>query len=367
MIDNAEWLAPLNYIDFLRDVGRHFSVNRMLSMDSVKLRLDREHELTFLEFNYMVLQAYDFVELARRHDCHPADRRLRPVGQHRQRHRSRPPHGPAAALRPHLPAAHHGVGRQDGQDRRRRRLAQRRHAVALRILAVLAQHRGRRRRALPQALHRAAARRDRAAWRRSTAARSTRPRRFSPPRRPRSSTAAPRPTRRRRPRGAPSRKAGSPRRCRPSPFPRAELAAGIGVLGAVRARRAGRLERRGPPRRSAAAACGVNDKRRHRRTGDRRRPRRYRRRRRQAVARPQETRARPAGVISRLDNARPASLRLELEDLAEDAGRHRRQRVEEHPRLGDRPVDLEGDADQALAGAAAERSGRRSGCGRTGC
>ena len=69
MIDNAEWLGPLNYIDFLRDVGRHFSVNRMLAMDSVKLRLEREHELSFLEFNYMVLQAYDFTELARRHDC----------------------------------------------------------------------------------------------------------------------------------------------------------------------------------------------------------------------------------------------------------------------------------------------------------
>ena len=69
MIDNAEWLAPLNYIDFLRDVGRHFSVNRMLAMDSVKLRLDREHELSFLEFNYMVLQAYDFTELNRRYDC----------------------------------------------------------------------------------------------------------------------------------------------------------------------------------------------------------------------------------------------------------------------------------------------------------
>ncbi|MEX2319283.1 MAG: tyrosine--tRNA ligase, partial [Bauldia sp.] len=65
----ADWLAPLNYIDFLRDVGRHFSVNRMLTMDSVKLRLDRQHELTFLEFNYMVLQAYDFVELARRYAC----------------------------------------------------------------------------------------------------------------------------------------------------------------------------------------------------------------------------------------------------------------------------------------------------------
>jgi tyrosyl-tRNA synthetase len=68
MVDNAEWLAPLNYIDFLRDVGRHFSVNRMLAYDSVKLRLEREHELSFLEFNYMILQAYDFVELSRRHN-----------------------------------------------------------------------------------------------------------------------------------------------------------------------------------------------------------------------------------------------------------------------------------------------------------
>ena len=69
MPDNAEWLAKLNYIDFLRDVGRHFSVNRMLAMDSVKLRLDREQELSFLEFNYMCLQAYDFVELYRRYGC----------------------------------------------------------------------------------------------------------------------------------------------------------------------------------------------------------------------------------------------------------------------------------------------------------
>jgi tyrosyl-tRNA synthetase len=67
MLDNADWLAGLNYIDFLRDVGRHFSVNRMLAMDSVKLRLEREHELSFIEFNYMCLQAYDFVEINRRH------------------------------------------------------------------------------------------------------------------------------------------------------------------------------------------------------------------------------------------------------------------------------------------------------------
>jgi tyrosyl-tRNA synthetase len=69
MVDNAEWLTALNYIEFLRDVGRHFSVNRMLSFDSVRLRLERDQELSFLEFNYMILQAYDFVELHRRHGC----------------------------------------------------------------------------------------------------------------------------------------------------------------------------------------------------------------------------------------------------------------------------------------------------------
>ena len=67
MLDNAEWLDGLRYIPFLRDVGRHFSVNRMLTMDSVKLRLDREQNLSFLEFNYMLLQSYDFSELRRRH------------------------------------------------------------------------------------------------------------------------------------------------------------------------------------------------------------------------------------------------------------------------------------------------------------
>lgn len=69
MVNNADWLEKLNYIDFLRDFGRHFSVNRMLGFDSVKLRLDREQPLSFLEFNYMVLQAYDFLELNRRFDC----------------------------------------------------------------------------------------------------------------------------------------------------------------------------------------------------------------------------------------------------------------------------------------------------------
>lgn len=69
MVDNAEWLTRLNYIDMLRDVGRHFSVNRMMAMDSVRLRLEREQELSFIEFNYMILQSYDFVELSRRYGC----------------------------------------------------------------------------------------------------------------------------------------------------------------------------------------------------------------------------------------------------------------------------------------------------------
>src|SRR6218665_407681 len=67
MVNNADWLLPLNYLEFLRDVGQHFSINRMLSFDSVKQRLDREQSLSFLEFNYMILQAYDFVELNKRH------------------------------------------------------------------------------------------------------------------------------------------------------------------------------------------------------------------------------------------------------------------------------------------------------------
>ncbi len=69
MANNDDWLAKLEYIPFLRDIGRHFSINRMLTMDSVKLRLEREQPLSFLEFNYMILQGYDFVELSRRYDC----------------------------------------------------------------------------------------------------------------------------------------------------------------------------------------------------------------------------------------------------------------------------------------------------------
>jgi len=69
MVNNDDWLAHLEYIPFLREVGQHFTINRMLTFDSVKLRLDREQPLTFLEFNYMILQAYDFMELSRRYGC----------------------------------------------------------------------------------------------------------------------------------------------------------------------------------------------------------------------------------------------------------------------------------------------------------
>ncbi len=69
LVDNSEWLMPLNYLDFLRTVGRHMSVNRMLTMDSVRMRLEREQPMSFIEFNYMILQAYDFVELKKRYNC----------------------------------------------------------------------------------------------------------------------------------------------------------------------------------------------------------------------------------------------------------------------------------------------------------
>ena len=150
MLDNAEWLTKLNWIEMLRDVGRHFSVNRMLTMDSVKLRLEREQEMSFIEFNYMVCQAYDFVELARRTGC-----RLQMGGSDQWGNiimgvdlgRRM---GTDAALRADDAAAHDLLGRQDGQDRAGRDLAQRGSLLSLRVLAILAEHRGCRRRAVPE-------------------------------------------------------------------------------------------------------------------------------------------------------------------------------------------------------------------------
>ena len=161
MANNDDWLGTLQYIPFLREIGRHFTINRMLTMDSVQLRLEREQPLTFLEFNYMILQGYDFVELQQALRLPPADGRLRPVGQHRAGRRARTARARRAAVRPHLAADHDRLRRQDGQDRERRRVAEPRAPVALRVLAVLAQYRGCRRRPVPAPVHRAAAGRDR--------------------------------------------------------------------------------------------------------------------------------------------------------------------------------------------------------------
>ena len=226
MVDNAEWLTKLNYIDFLRDVGRHFSVNRMLSFDSREAAARPRAGAVLPRIQLHDPAGLRFRRAVPPLRLHAADGRLGPMGQHHQRHRSRPPHGHAAALRPDLPAAHHVVGRQDGQDRRRRRLAQRGHAVALRLLAVLAQHRGCRRRALPEALHLPAAGRESPGWRRSAAPRSTRPRSVSPPRRRRSSMASTRRGRPRRRRARPSRRARSPKPCRRSTLPACRRASG---------------------------------------------------------------------------------------------------------------------------------------------
>ena len=68
-VDNYQWLGKLKYIDFLREIGKHFTINKMLSFDSVKLRLDREQSLSYMEFNYMILQSYDFYQLYKKHDC----------------------------------------------------------------------------------------------------------------------------------------------------------------------------------------------------------------------------------------------------------------------------------------------------------
>ena len=163
MVNNADWLDALEYIPFLREVGRHFTINRMLTFDSVKLRLDREQPMTFLEFNYMILQAYDFLELSRRAGCRlqmggsdqwgnivngielgAADRRDR-------------------AVRRHDAADHHRRRREDGQDGTGRGLARCGAAQPLRLLAVLAEHSRCRRRPVPAAVHRFAGRRDRAA------------------------------------------------------------------------------------------------------------------------------------------------------------------------------------------------------------
>ena len=153
MVDNAEWLTKLNYIAMLRDVGRHFSVNRMLTMDSVKLRLEREQELSFIEFNYMILQAYDFSELARRMGVN-----LQMGGSDQWGNivtgidlgRRMGTHQLYALTCPLLTSS---SGAKMGKSAQGAIWLNADSSEPLRLLAILAQHRGCRRRPLPEALH----------------------------------------------------------------------------------------------------------------------------------------------------------------------------------------------------------------------
>ena len=258
MLDNAEWLTKLNWIEMLRDIGRHFSVNRMLTMDSVRLRLEREQEMSFIEFNYMVLQAYDFVELARRYGC-----RLQMGGSDQWgnivngvdlgRRMGTPQL--FALTTPLLTTA---SGAKMGKTAS--------GAVWLNADCSAAYDFWQYWRnvedadvvALPEAVHDPADERDRNGWRRCRAPRSTRPRRCWRRKRPRCCTAAMRPTPRRKPRGRPLRKARSPKTCRrwKSPAANSKPASACWRRSSKRAS-SHRTARHGA--RSRAAALRVND------------------------------------------------------------------------------------------------------------
>ena len=219
MLDNAEWLTKLNWIEMLRDIGRHFSVNRMLTMDSVRLRLEREQEMSFIEFNYMVCQAYDFVELSRRVGC-----RLQMGGSDQWgnivngvdlgRRMGTPQL--FALTTPLLTTA---SGAKMGKTAQGAIWLNADAVQPLRFLAILAQRRGRRRRQVSKAVHDPADERDRAAGeiarrrdqRSQEGAGGCRDRAAAWTRTP--------PARRRKPRGRPSRKARSTKTFRRSKFP----------------------------------------------------------------------------------------------------------------------------------------------------
>ena len=163
MVDNSEWLDALHYIPFLREYGRHFSVNRMLGFESVKQRLDREQPLSFLEFNYMILQAYDFLELGRRYGCH-----LQMGGSDQwgnivcgvelgRRAAGLELYGLTSPLLTTASGAKMGKTADGAVWLNPDRFS------PIRVLAVLAKHRGRRRGALPAPVHGAAPRRGGAA------------------------------------------------------------------------------------------------------------------------------------------------------------------------------------------------------------
>ena len=160
MLDNAEWLTKLNWIEMLRDIGRHFSVNRMLTMDSVRLRLEREQEMSFIEFNYMVCQAYDFVELARRTGC-----RLQMGGSDQWGNIVNGVDlgrrmGTAQLFALTTPLLTTASGAKMGKTAQGAIWLNADLFQPLRFLAVLAQRRGRRRRQIPETVHDPADERD---------------------------------------------------------------------------------------------------------------------------------------------------------------------------------------------------------------
>ena len=162
MVDNLDWLGSVSLLDFLRDVGKHFAVNQMIQRDSVKPRFEsREEGISYTEFSYMLLQAYDFLELHRRYGCRMQCGRLRPVGQHRVGRRPGPPAGGQDRLRSDHAAADRQRGEEIRQEREGRRLPGSEADVAVRVLPILAEHRRRRRRTLPALADGAAARGDR--------------------------------------------------------------------------------------------------------------------------------------------------------------------------------------------------------------
>ena len=150
-VDNADWLLPLHYIPFLRDIGRHFSVNRMLAAEAYKLRLEKG--LSFIEFNYQLLQAYDFLTLFRKYHCTLQMGGDDQWGNILAGHRPHPPGRGRDGPGPDVSPSDHGHGREDGQDRPGRRLAGRVALQSLRFLPVLGQLRRPRCRALPPDLH----------------------------------------------------------------------------------------------------------------------------------------------------------------------------------------------------------------------
>ena len=141
MVNNADWLRSMGLLEFLRDTGKHFTVNYMMAKESVKRRLGGDEGISFTEFSYLLLQAYDYLVAARSHRLHAADGRQRSVGQHRRRQRLDPEGARREGARPGDAAGDDLVGYEVRQDRSRNGVARSRADVAVPLLPVLAEHR----------------------------------------------------------------------------------------------------------------------------------------------------------------------------------------------------------------------------------